>query len=207
MRVRAVAFDIGGVMVRIAKTWGEARAAAGLGPGGPDGPLSSFAEFDRYQSGLVTDEEYLEALAGFLGGSRADAAQVHRRVLQEPMPGTMELVADVEAAGVVCGCLSNTNALHWGPLVEVGTYPALARLRVKVGSHELRASKPEPAIYRAFEEAVGAGGASVAYFDDVAEYVEGGRAMGWQAWQVPEGDDPVRFMRARLAGAGVALPH
>jgi HAD superfamily hydrolase (TIGR01509 family) len=67
----------------------------------------------------------------------------------------------------------------------------------------VRASKPDQAIYRAFEEDAGATGSEVAYFDDVAEYVEGARTMGWRAWQVPSGAEPAAFMRATLAEFGV----
>lgn len=205
MEVRAVAFDIGGVMVRIAASWDEAARAAGLEPRPGLGPLGALPEFAEYQAGEIGDDEYLAALGAYLGEGRAEAEQAHRAILLDPMPGTEELVADLEALGIVCGCLSNTNALHWGPLVGDGTYPALARMQVQVASHRVRSSKPEQAVYRAFERDAGASGAEVAYFDDVAEYVEGGRAMGWRAWQVPEGADPAAFMREALASAGVPL--
>lgn len=205
MSVRAVALDIGGVMVQIAHTWSEAAASAGVSIEGGDCPFSSFEEFEDYQAGRLDDDQYLWALARRLGTDLQGAHLLHRHILGDASPGSEELVEELEALGIVCGCLSNTNALHWTTLVEDGTYPALARLSVKVGSHVALAVKPEPEIYRLFERNAGVSKAGVAYFDDVAAYVEGGRSMGWRAEQIVPGSDAVAQMRAALALFGVPV--
>lgn len=205
MQVRAVALDIGGVMVRIARTWAEAAAQAGVAVEGGDCVFSDFEEFEAYQVGDLPEDQYLWALAHRLGTDLQGAALVHRHILLEASPGSEELVEELEGLGIVCGCLSNTNALHWRILVEDGSYPALARLSVKVGSHVARTAKPEPEIYRLFERQAGACAGAVAYFDDVEEYVLGGKAMGWQVVRVVPGADPIGQVRSHLLNYGVPL--
>jgi putative hydrolase of the HAD superfamily len=78
--------------------------------------------------------------------------------------------------------LSNTNALHFEMLR--GKYAYLLRhFHALVLSHEVHAMKPSPAIYRAAIEQAGCLPAECFYTDDIAAFVEGGKAMGLDAAQ------------------------
>src|SRR5687768_3281795 len=100
--VEMVCFDLGGVLVRIARTWREAMLAAGLlpPPGEFESALTDCPAFDAYQAALIGSEEYLAELGRYLGGlSAEEARQVHVHILVEPYPGTIELVRDLRRAG------------------------------------------------------------------------------------------------------------
>ncbi len=201
MAVRAVVFDLGGVMARICHTWEAALAEAGLpAPGRPLGRLQDFPLFDPYQGGEVEEAAYLEGLAAYLGVAGVeDARKAHNHILVEPYPATEDVVDSVRRAGLVTGCLSNTNALHWDELVWNGRFPALVGLDVKVASHLVGCNKPSLEIYRAFESAAGVDAHECLFFDDVPRYVEGALAAGWQAVAIDPHGDPAHQMQAALA--------
>ena len=89
--MRAVCFDLGGVLIQIHHTWDEALAASGVKPASSldeIGPLADLAQFGEFQRGSIASEEYLAALAEHLGGtSAAEALAVHRAVTRDAYPG------------------------------------------------------------------------------------------------------------------------
>lgn len=205
MTARIVAFDLGGVLVRVAYTWGEAARQAGIQLSKPDSAhqrLSATPEFEAYQARQIGLQEFLQALRSDLGlADVEEALRLHQGILMDPMPGTHELVQDLEAAGLRTGCLSNTNGAHWTYLRDPGHYPAIARLQVPVASHEVGLAKPDPAIYRKFEEISGCAPDEILFFDDLQENVDAARASGWQAMRVDPAQDTAAQMRGHLRAA------
>lgn len=201
LEVKAVCFDLGGVLIRIHHDWEGAMRAAGL-PVSADrdyGALGGFAEFDLYQGGGIGTEEYLAALAAFLRvADTAKATRAHMAILRDEYPGVAGVIEDLTARGVVCGCLSNTNSAHWETFFDGQRYSFGQKLTVRIGSHIERLSKPMPEVYRAFESAVGAAGGEVAYFDDGERNVAAARGLGWQAWRIDPSGDPASDMRSAL---------
>lgn len=201
MSRRVVCFDLGGVMVRVNHTWEDALASAGLAPK-TQGPLGSFEPFLDYQAGKIGDAGYLRALAAHLALDEDTARSVHAAILRDEVPGISETVAGLRRPGLVLGCLSNTNALHWSELVSE-RFPTVAGLDVRMASHEVGLSKPEPGLFRAFERSAGAQPGEVVFFDDVPEFVQAARALGWTAHRVdPDGDVPGQ-LRAHLVAEGL----
>ena len=196
--IKAVAFDLGGVLIRIHHNWEGAVQAAAVDCTA-SGPLGGFGEFETYQAGAIDSEAFLDALKSYLRLEDRDAAlAVHMAVLREPYENTAELVQDLLARDVRCGCLSNTNALHWATFFDGARFPFGPGLDFRVGSHLVRANKPDQAIYRAFEQASECTGAEIAYFDDNAPNVEAGLRLGWRAWLIDPAGDPVRQIRDHL---------
>jgi FMN phosphatase YigB (HAD superfamily) len=97
--------------------------------------------------------------------------------------------------------LSNTNAEHLAFLRL--HYRVLDRFEGITASNEVGAAKPEPAIYQAAVKALGVDPGAILYLDDVAPYVEAGRAQGLQAFHYTFNDAE---LRARLLGLGLELP-
>src|SRR5437868_5047357 len=91
----------------------------------PQDDLHAMPQFDAYQAGDLTDEQYFAALAEYLFVSVADAERVHCSMLIKPFPRVLEVVQELNASGVITGCLSNTNAPHWHELVESNRFPAI----------------------------------------------------------------------------------
>lgn len=91
--------------------------------------------------------------------------------------------------------LSNTHDLHVRFLRQ--KLPLLSRFDGLTLSCELGLMKPEPAIYRHALAQAGAAPEEAVFFDDVAAYVEGARAVGMHA-QLFTGAPGVRAELARL---------
>jgi putative hydrolase of the HAD superfamily len=77
--------------------------------------------------------------------------------------------------------LSNTNALHFDVIRR--KYPMLRHFHDLVLSYEIKAMKPDPAIFHAAITRAGCRPEECFYTDDIAEYVAGARAQGIDAVQ------------------------
>lgn len=193
-------------MVRIAQSWGDAANVAGvfIARGQLSTPLTHFPGLEALQRGAIDLDEYLEGLRDFLATATLDEAlRVHLAILLGPYAGTLELVREMEATGVVTACLSNTNEPHWEVMSESGRFPNIARLQFAALSHRLRLEKPQPEIYRELERMVGAAGEEVAFFDDSPVNVQAARALGWNADTIDPAADPAAQIRRSLAQWGL----
>lgn len=204
MRYSMVVFDLGGVMVRVAQTWREAVAKAGVACADPENAERRLPEcpgFDAFQCGNVGLDDYLATLDDFLClGGREAALAVHRGILIEPFAGTLELVEELHASGVRTGILSNTNAPHWELMSDPAHFPAIAALQVPALSHVLRSEKPRPEIYRMARDLFGVEPAEILYLDDVEENVVGARSAGWTALHVAPVGITCDLVRGALNG-------
>ena len=77
--------------------------------------------------------------------------------------------------------LSNTNKIHreygWGDLLFLQYFDKL------ILSYEVHAVKPEPEIFKAVEEFTQVSPENHLFIDDIAEYAEAAKKMGWDAIQ------------------------
>jgi glucose-1-phosphatase len=73
--------------------------------------------------------------------------------------------------------LSNTNSIH----MEYGwkDYPFLKYFDKLILSHQVNAVKPEPKIYKAVEAYTGKPSEEHIFIDDIQEYVDGAKSLGW----------------------------
>lgn len=76
--------------------------------------------------------------------------------------------------------LSNTDSIHWDWLVE-NYSSALEMFDRLLTSHELKALKPNPQIYRKVEALTGLPSSAHLLIDDMAANTEGARACGWDS--------------------------
>lgn len=201
-RETVICFDLGGVLAQICTCWGQAMEVAGLTAKAFSPVTSRMSEcpgFDAYQEGRMDEGDYYDLLANFIQvDSREEAARAHAGILVKPYPGTETLVDELLALGFSTGCLSNTNAPHFKILTDPARFPAIAKLRYKVASHEVKMEKPKLEIYRAFESVAGVPGEKIVYFEDTLVNVEGALAAGWNAFLINPADDPARQMREAL---------
>lgn len=204
---KLVAFDLGGVLVRVAYEWRDAVVHAAINSTNTDAldtALGACPEFERFQKGLVELPVYLSALRDYLGLESTDAAlKVHESILLAPFAGSEELVAELHQAGIATACLSNTNAPHWEVMRQHDHFPAIASLQMPVLSHVVNAEKPHTEIYEAFEQITGYSGSNVIFFDDVKVNILGALDMGWNAFQIDPNDDPTRQVREKLASLNI----
>ena len=211
--VGLVVFDLGGVLVRIVRSWAEAHERAGFPPNHPaltneallaDRPgLSSL-----HQVGAISPEAWASRLADLSAGAYtpADATRILGAWMYGEYPGAGAVIDAVERAGVEAVALSNTNAQHWAmlrPPAGDTAFPTVARFRRAYASHELRLAKPDPAIYAHVESATGIAPARILFFDDTADNVDAAHARGWRAELVDPAGDPPAQMLAALRRHGI----
>ncbi len=211
MTIRVVCFDLGGVVVRIHRTWEAAAAFAGFTRGAPP-QWRDKVTVDAWHGvhlahhrGDVTDGEYFGCVSELSRGfySPEDVARIHRGWLIDTYPGMAAVIDELRGAGLATACLSNTNASHWRVMHEEPTFAAVQTLGTRLASHELKLLKPEPPIFRAAEAALGCSSAEIAFFDDMSENVAAARACGWHAWQIDPLGSPSAQVERALAERGI----
>jgi HAD superfamily hydrolase (TIGR01509 family) len=197
-----VVFDIGRVMIGLVSGWPDACVRAGVAV--PKEIESAqiraglHALIYQLETGRMSDEAYLEQVGVLVGASAKDVHAVMIAWLREPYDGLEALVEEIHGRGMKTACLSNTNSIHWGVLME--RLP-LGRMHYRFASHLMGAFKPEPGIYEAVEKETGIGAGGIVFFDDLEANCEGARVRGWRAHQIlhVEGaKDPVGQMRGHL---------
>ncbi len=217
-RVTLVVFDLGGVVVRICRTWEEACRAAGIehraGIDDPGLQARRREVVKLYERGLIGCDEFFERVAGATGGCyRADEVRrVHDSWLLGEYAGVGTLVDDLHASGMETGVLSNTNHSHW-QIMAGRDEPAMKgsptpwRTGHCHASHLLGLAKPDRAIYDEFAKRAGRVGRTgeIIFFDDLAENVDAARAAGWRSERIDHAGDTAGQMRAYLGAHGVTL--
>lgn len=183
--IRLVCFDLGGVVVRICRSWEEGCAAAGVTV-----PRSRRLDPTDYQlwhaltmlhqAGRMRLSHYAERVSRLFDGeiSPDEVAAIHHAWMFEEYDGIGAVIDAVHASGRKTAALSNTTDEHW---VRLEAFPTISRLHWRLASHQLGLCKPDPAIYRAAERRVGCRGGAILFFDDLEENVLAARAAGWQA--------------------------
>jgi HAD superfamily hydrolase (TIGR01509 family) len=206
-RPSLVCFDLGGVLVRICRSWEEGCAAAGvdLRPGyRPDatGEARRLEAVDALQRGAVTREQFWATVSETFRGvySPAEVERVHRAWLLGEYTGVGDIIDRLHQRAVATACLSNTNEPHWEDLVA---YDSLRRLQARYASHEMRLAKPDAAIYRAFEREVGASGEEILFFEDTPENAHAAADLGWRTCVVDPHTETAGQIEAALREHGL----
>lgn len=201
-----VVFDLGGVMVRIRRTWQECAEASGIRLNLPPDPpvyIWDLDPFNEYQAGGSQIRQYYVRLGELLGVSPEEAETLHASILREPYPGTLELMMDLHGQETQTAILSNTNEAHWVRMMDASRFPNIAGLGCKVASFEVMLEKPDPRIYRRFEEISARCPAELVFFDDTEANVISARECGWDAHLIDPHGDTAAQMNGVLCGIGV----
>lgn len=211
--VRIVCFDLGGVVVRICRTWEEACARAGIDVRDPERfAAPALRELrhritDDYMAGRMSCAEYWDRIAAATDAlyCAADIRAVHRAWTCEDYPGIEALIDRLNATpGITTACLSNTNHTHWELLTRELPSPAIAKLARTLVSHHMGLTKPDPAIYRAAEAALDAHPHEIAFFDDLPENIDAALACGWRARLIDHSTDTAAQIESHLRELGIA---
>lgn len=212
MKQPVIVFDLGGVLIRICRTWQEACQHAGISVRADEAPEQTRARqalSDAYQRGDIGSTAFYAGISELHGGAYRveDVQAVHRAWLLGEYPDIDRVLDLIHERRWRAGVLSNTNEEHWPTLLASA---GLQRLAAEHGdhmlqaSHRLRALKPDPSIFRAFEARTRVEPGQCFFFDDLPENVDAARQAGWQAaWIDPEGDPAAQMLR-RLQGAFAA---
>ncbi len=153
-----------------------------------------------YERGDMTTEQFFEMICQRLGKRPDfDAFVVAASDMFWENPAVVDMILRLRRAGHRTGVLSNTCQAHW-QFCRERRFPILQQLfEVAALSYELRAMKPDPAIFRAAAALAGVEPAEIFFVDDRTEHVEGARRVGFDA--VPFTD--AASLRAALEERGV----
>jgi len=135
-----------------------------------------------YERGDMTTEQFFEMICERLG-KRPDfgAFVVAASDMFWENESVVDLILRLRRSGHRTGVLSNTCEAHWRFCCD-RRFPVLQQLfEVAALSYELRAMKPDPAIFRGAAELAGVDPAEIFFVDDRAEHVEGARRAGFDA--------------------------
>ncbi|MBM4111655.1 MAG: HAD-IA family hydrolase [Phycisphaerae bacterium] len=207
--IDAVMFDLGGVLVRIRREWTAQCASIGIVPTPRSLELvartARSTALDAWQRGDRSLESCAELWASTLepGTPSSIGRALLESIVEAPYEGTVELIEELNGLGIVTGCLSNTNGLHWERMMR--EFAALRRFHHRLASHELLLAKPEPAMYAHAASVLGVPADRILLFDDLAENCEGARAAGWLACQIDHEGNTANQMRAHLMQLGIPL--
>ncbi|MDF2630937.1 MAG: putative hydrolase [Symbiobacteriaceae bacterium] len=172
MAVKAVLFDIGGVLLRHGEWDYRREVAARLGLGETLSP-----EYDRrmaeLQRGEIDEAEVWTAVAGRpVAWSDVESAWHNHYT---PQPAMFDLAQEVRALGLKTAILSNTQASHVRCLRRLNFFDGFDPV---VLSCEAGRRKPEPEAFQLVLDRLGLAPAEVVFIDDVAPYVEAARQLG-----------------------------
>lgn len=201
--VTTVVFDIGNVLIH----WNPRHLYRGL--------FADEAAMERFLAEVCTDAWNLEMDRG--GQTWAEAVAEKTSLFPEhadlirayderwdemvtgPIEGSVEILAELEAAGVPVYAITNFSAEKYERAKE--RFDFLHRFRDTVVSAHERLLKPDPRIYRALLDRNGLAAAEAVFIDDSPRNVAGAEAVGMAALLFT---DPAR-LRRDLAGLGLPV--
>ena len=151
----------------------------GLGQRFLDQYKENYAFHRKFEAGFVSEEEFLTKLSGFVNN------KVDRKILIDVYSNIFKVNEDVAALlpelkkKYKLVLLSNTNIVH--QKYAWSAYDFLQHFEKLILSHEVGACKPEEKIYKAVEEYTQLPPEEHIFIDDIFEYAEAARNLGWDA--------------------------
>ncbi len=133
----------------------------------------------QHDAGRPWRETTAELAAEFPGEADLIAAYGPRwlETITGPVPGMLELVAELDDAGVPLYAITNFSAEFWAMFRP--TAPIFDRFRDIVVSGAERLTKPDPAIYALALKRFGLAAGEGLFIDDRADNVTAGEAAGF----------------------------
>jgi putative hydrolase of the HAD superfamily len=203
---RIVCFDLGGVLVRICRSWEEGCRAAGidirvdsdLASGDP----SRLTLVHDLEVGAISPEQFFRTIAEGMQNlySPEEIERVHHAWILGEYPGVADLIGELRTGPATLACLSNTNAPHWE---QMRGFASLDALHHRFASHELACRKPDEQIFRAFEDRLEARPREILFFDDTHANIAGALEAGWRAERIDHSADTAAQMKDHLRAYGV----
>ncbi len=216
--IKLVCFDLGGVMIRICRTWNEGCKAAGVtiknAVSSEDLIVRRLKAHHLHQIGQLNDTAFFKQLAEATDNiyTPDEARLIHDAWLLGEYPGMNRIAEQLLASpSIQTGVLSNTNHRHWDAMfgpdnTPSAAFPTPGRFQHVHASHLLGLAKPDPAIYRRFEKLTGFSGAQIMFFDDLEDNVQSALAQGWQARLIDHSGDVAAQVRSHLVEASLWQP-
>lgn len=167
-----VDFDLKGLFTTLSKRLGKKVSAA---------PLASLDKFFLpVQTGELSLDDIIPELNASLGVSIAadEWCDLLCSIFTGEVPGMKDVLLQLKSDFFLVA-LTNTVEVHWTFLLK--TYDILKLMDGYVVSYLEGVAKPDPAIFQAVVDRYCDGGIPHFHTDDLPEYVEAARRMGWSS--------------------------
>jgi len=196
--VAAVVFDVGRVLFQ----WDLRHLFAQL--------INDPAELDWFLGHVVTEQWHFQhdagrPIAGMVAersGEFPDHASLiaayaarFNDTIPGPVPGSLELVDALDAAGVPLYAITNFGADFWDGFRP--SQPVFDRFRDVVVSGVEKLVKPDPAIYGLAARRFGFAPGAMLFIDDNAANIAAAQAEGWQVHHFTTAESLAFDLRAR----------
>jgi len=197
LMVRTIIFDLGKVLIPFdfSRGYRAMEELCGVPPAEIKQRIAATDLVHRLESGGMEPEDFVRQLTGLLGLhiEYGRFCSIWSSIfLPDPL-----LPDDLLAAlhrNYRLLLLSNTNSIHFDMIRD--TYPLVRHFDYCILSHEVKAMKPDPRIYRAALAEARCAPAECFYTDDIADYVEGARREGIDAVQFHSREQLEQEMKA-----------
>lgn len=182
--IKVVVFDLGNVLIPFDHTIAASRFNE-ISPGAGERYLlfykKHYEKHRDFERGDISENEFIDFCLNYM--NLKIEREVFGRIASEIFTvntNVTELLPHLVKKYRLM-LLSNTNSMHR----EYGwkQYQFLQHFEKLFLSHEVRAVKPEPAIYQAVTDYTKEAPESHFFIDDVAEYIQGARNAGWHGAQ------------------------
>ncbi len=175
-------FDFGGVLLDLAVSRCKQMFHA-LGFNGIDHLLGTAHQkgiLDRFERGLITEQEFYDSLRALIGeGGKDTDAITDARIreawvsMAEALPAyRLQEIANLKREGYHVSALSNTNSIHWDYcrhfFVDAG-YPPEELFENIWLSYEMHLAKPDAAIFKKVLEVSGYQPGRTLFIDDALQ--------------------------------------
>lgn len=194
----AIVFDLGQVLLPFDyKSFIEKvnRHKPGIG--------EQFAEFYKqnyyihrdFEKGLISEELFITQMLGYL--DNVIDGETFCRYWSDIFSFNKEVIAllPLLKKKYKLYLISNTNSIH--KEYGFGNYEFLKLFDKLILSHEVKFIKPEKEIYREVEKASGFPPAEHIFTDDILEYVDAAKSLGWDGIQFVDYNDLVNNLKMR----------
>lgn len=210
MPIRAVVFDIGGVLERVddhswPTTWAQHWAGqAGMTLEELDAALAARPPIGDLLTGGATEAEFRALYAGALGLDEPQSDEMMRHMWDSycgELNGELFDWFTSLSGEYLLGILSNSS--DGARREERRRHGIPDAADVVVYSHEVGFAKPDPAVYALTTQRLGVAAEEVAFLDDSAVAVAAAREAGWHAVLHTDTPTSIRELEGLLArGAG-----
>lgn len=179
---KVVVFDLGKVLVDFDYSIAAHKIATRSRPDVDESRLflDQSPLLHRYETGLLTTEQFFDEIRGFSGfsGTEAEFASFFSDIFS-PIDEMICLHEELRAVKIPTFIFSNTNPLAVTHIRE--RYSFFKNFDGYVLSYECGYMKPKEEIYQAVERMTGCRGREIAYIDDRLENVQTGLTRNWNA--------------------------
>ena len=185
MTIEFIYFDLGMVLIKfsVERMLRQVGIVASLEPAQVREILFGSNLHERYEVGELSTQEYYEAFCQATQRRPTCESLTHAASdIFEMNTSMIAVVAQLRAAGYRLGILSNTCEAHWQFCYQ--HYRILREcFHVYALSYELKAVKPQPAIFHQAARLAGVAPEKIFFTDDIAGHVAGACTAGFHAVQ------------------------